>query len=81
MFSDSQCLMKSFLGVGTRCPSTLLQYPSPLGLRSAGTQVCWEFEGLMNLVSELGITGSSSEGCLESLAWVEGFCVAQSRVR
>lgn len=31
-------------------------------LRSVGTQVCWEFEGLMNFVSELGIKGSNFEG-------------------
>lgn len=43
-------------------------------LRSAKTQVFWEFEGLLSLASELGIKGSSFKGRLWSLVWAREFC-------
>lgn len=50
-------------------------------LRSVGFQFFWESECLLSLVSELGIKGSSFEGRLWSLVWVEGFCGVQSKVK
>jgi len=50
-------------------------------LRSAKTQVFSEFEGLLSLVSELDIRGSSFEGRLWSLAWAKEFCGMQSKGR
>lgn len=35
----------------------------------------------MNFISELGIKGSPFEGCLSSLAWVEEFCIVQSKMK
>ena len=53
-----------------RLPSTQRGRSAP-ARRSAKTQVFWEFEGLLSLVSELGVKGSSFEGLLLSLERAE----------
>lgn len=63
MLSDLQRFMKSFFRGGDETPQHTDGEAAPV-LRSAGTQVCWEFEGLLILVSELGIKGSNFEGGL-----------------